>query len=298
MSAPPPAAGRLGAWALAARPATLPAAAAPVAVGTGAAIHDGAAHPGAAAAALLGALAIQVGANLANDVSDFRRGADTADRIGPPRATQTGLLSERQVTAGMWAAFGVAALAGLYLTAIAGWPVVAVGVASILAALAYTGGPWPFGYHGLGEVFTFVFFGLVAVGGAYYVQAGTLTAGALAAAAPVGLTVSAILMVNNIRDIATDAAAGKRTLAVAVGRTASRRLFAATLALAWLAAAALWPLGYGPAVLLCWFAAPLAAEPLRAVLTSADGPRLNAALRATARLHLVFGVLLAAGLAL
>lgn len=298
MSAPPPAAGRLGAWALAARPATLPAAAAPVAVGTGAAIHDGAAHPGAAAAALLGALAIQVGANLANDVSDFRRGADTADRIGPPRATQTGLLSERQVTAGMWAAFGAAALAGLYLTAIAGWPVVAVGVASILAALAYTGGPWPFGYHGLGEVFTFVFFGLVAVGGAYYVQAGTLTAGALAAAAPAGLTVSAILMVNNIRDIATDAAAGKRTLAVAVGRTASRRLFAATLALAWLAAAALWPLGYGPAVLLCWFAAPLAAGPLRAVLTSADGPRLNAALRATARLHLVFGVLLAAGLAL
>ena len=298
MSAPPPAAGRLGAWALAARPATLPAAAAPVAVGVGAAIHDGAARPGPAAAALLGALAIQVGANLANDVSDFRRGADTADRIGPPRVTQLGLLSERRVAIGMWTAFGVAALAGLYLVAEAGWPVAAIGVASILAALAYTGGPWPFGYHGLGEVFTFVFFGLVAVAGTYFVQAGEVTAGAFAAAVPVGLTVSAILMVNNIRDIATDEAAGKRTLAVAIGRTASRRLFAATLALAWLAAAALWPLGYGPAVLLGWLALPLAASPLRAVLTSEDGPRLNAALRATARLHLALGVLLAAGLAL
>ena len=144
-------------WVLAARLPTLTAAIAPVAVGTGVAVHDDRFSLGPALAALLGALAIQVGANLANDVSDFRRGADTAERIGPPRVTQLGLLSQRQVLTAMWVAFAVATLVGLYLTAVAGWPVVAAGVGSILAAIAYTGGPWPFGYRGLGEVFTFVF---------------------------------------------------------------------------------------------------------------------------------------------
>ena len=224
-------------WVLAARLPTLTAAVAPVAVGTGVAIGDDVAALGPALAALLGALAIQVGANLANDVSDFRRGADSETRIGPPRVTQLGLLSERQVVAGMWTAFAAATLAGLYLVAVAGWPVVAVGLASIAAALAYTGGPWPFGYRGLGEVFTFVFFGLVAVAGTYYVQAEELTAGVLAATVPVGLTVTAILMVNNIRDIETDAAAGKRTLAVMIGRPRARWLFVATVASAYLWAA-------------------------------------------------------------
>ena len=286
-------------WVLAARLPTLTAAAAPVAVGTGVAVHDDVFALGPALAALLGALAIQVGANLANDVSDFRRGADTAERIGPPRVTQLGLLSQRQVLTAMWAAFALATLAGVYLVAVAGWPVVAVGAASILAALAYTGGPWPFGYHGLGEVFTFVFFGLVAVAGTYYVQAEELTGEVLAAAVPVGLTVSAILMVNNIRDIETDAAAGKRTLAVLIGRRRSRALFVGTVALSYLVAAALWPLaGFSAWTLLAWLSLPLAVGPLRMVLGSEEGPALNAALRATARLHLALGLLLAAGVAL
>ena len=293
-----PARSGLGVWLLAARLPTLTAAAAPVAVGTGVALHDDVARLGPALAALLGAFAIQVGANLANDVADFRRGADTSERIGPPRVTQLGLLSQRHVLAGMWAAFGLATLAGLYLVAVAGWPVVAVGLASIAAALAYTGGPWPFGYHGLGEVFTFVFFGLVAVVGTYFVQAEEVSAGAFAAAVPIGLTVSAILMVNNIRDIATDAAAGKRTLAVLIGREASRWLFLATLALAYLWSAGLWLSGeFSAWTLLAWLSLPLAVPPARAVLASSHGPRLNAALRATARLHLVLGVLLAVGLA-
>ena len=285
-------------WVLAARLPTLTAAVAPVVVGSGVAIHDEVFTLAPALAALLGALAIQVGANLANDVSDFRRGADTAERIGPPRVTQLGLVSQRQVLAAMWIAFGVATLAGVYLTAVAGWPVVAAGVASILAAIAYTGGPWPFGYRGLGEVFTFVFFGLVAVAGTYYVQAGTLSAAALAAGVPVGLTVSAILIVNNVRDIETDAAAGKRTLAVMLGRRLSRWQFSLTLALAWLTALALWPIGFGPQALLALIALPLAIGPLRAVLRSEDGPTLNAALRATARLHLALGLLIALGAAL
>lgn len=293
-----PARSGLGVWVLAARLPTLTAAAAPVAVGSGVAIHDDVARLGPALAALFGALAIQVGANLANDVADFRSGADTAERIGPPRVTQLGLLSQRQVLAGMWTAFGMAALAGIYLVVVAGWPVVAVGLASIAAALAYTGGPWPFGYHGLGEVFTFVFFGLVAVVGTYFVQAEAVSGGAFAAAVPVGLTVSAILMVNNIRDITTDAAAAKRTLAVQIGRAPSRWLFLATLALAYLWPAGLWLSGaFSAWTLLAWLSLPLAVPPARAVLSSSDGPRLNAALRATARLHLVLALLLAIGLA-
>ena len=289
---------RLGAWVLAARPPTLTAAATPVVVGTAVALHAGEAQPGPAAAAMLGALALQVGANLANDVSDFRRGADTADRIGPPRVTQLGILSERQVIGGLVVAFVIATLAGLYLIAVAGWPVLAAGVASMLAALAYTGGPWPFGYHGLGDVFVFIFFGLVAVVGTYYVQAEAITAAAVAAAVPVGCTVTAILMVNNIRDIETDEAAGKRTLAVIIGRQPARWLFVATVAAAYLTAAALAPIdGFGAWTLLAWVSIPLAISPVRAVMTSTDGPTLNAALRATARLHLVLGVLLAVGLA-
>ncbi|MXZ45787.1 MAG: 1,4-dihydroxy-2-naphthoate polyprenyltransferase [Chloroflexi bacterium] len=300
--ASPPAAedgpSRVGAWVLAARPATLTAAATPVVVGTAVALHAGEAQAGPAAAAMLGALALQVGANLANDVFDFRRGADTADRIGPPRVTQLGILSERQVIGGLVVAFGIATLAGIYLVAVAGWPVAAAGIAAMLAALAYTGGPWPFGYHGLGDLFVFIFFGLVAVVGTYYVQAGAITSAAVATAVPVGCTVTAILMVNNIRDIETDEAAGKRTLAVMIGRQPARWLFVATVAVAYLSAAALAPIdGFGAWTLLAWLSVPLAVSPVRAVMTSTDGPTLNAALRATARLHLALGVLLAIGLA-
>lgn len=291
--------GTIRSWAMAIRPPTLTAAVAPIAVGSGLAVADDVFVWGPALAALGGALAIQVGANLANDISDFRRGADTEQRIGPTRVTQTGLLSERGVVRGMWTAFALATLAGLYLTAVAGWPVVAVGVFSILAALIYTGGPWPVGYHGLGEVFTFVFFGVVAVVGTYFVQAEELTGPAFAIAVPVGLTVSAILAVNNVRDIETDRVADKRTLAVLLGRRGGRALF-----LVLLGGAYVWTVGLALSdaasawALLPLLTLPLAVGPTLTVLRSVDGPSLNAALRATARLHLAFGLLLALGLAI
>ena len=297
-SASSPRPGALGVWLMAARPATLTAAVAPVAVGVAAAVRDDAFVGGPAVAALIGAVALQVGANLANDVADFRRGADTEGRLGPPRVTQQGLLSERRVVAGAAVAFGAAAVAGLYLTAVAGWPVVAIGLASILAAVTYTGGPWPYGYRGLGEPFVFVFFGVLAVVGTYYVQALEVTGGAVAASLPVALTVTAILVVNNVRDIDTDRLAGKRTLAVRLGRRLARYQFVVVLASAYAAATGLWLFGgFSARLLLPWLSAPLAVRPARAVLGRVDGPSLNAALRDTARLHLAFGLLLALGLA-
>lgn len=284
-------------WIMAIRVPTLTAAVAPVAVGTALAHRDGLFEAGAAAAALLGALAIQAGANLANDLSDFRKGADTEHRVGPPRVTQLGLLSEVQVMAGIAAMFGLATVLGLYLTWVAGWPVIAIGVASMLAALAYTGGPWPFGYRALGEIFVFLFFGVVAVVGTYYVQALTVSRAAFAASIPVGLTVCAILVVNNVRDIETDRVAGKRTLAVVMGRRWTRAFYVGIVLGAYLASAGLWLLGNFPVwTLLPWLSAPLAFRPAEAVLHHVDGPTLNRALRATARLHLVFALLLSAGI--
>jgi len=286
-------------WLLAIRPPTLTASVAPVLVGSGLAVGAERFAVGPALAALAGAVAIQIGANLANDVSDFRKGADTAARIGPPRVTQLGLLSERQVLAAMWIAFALAALCGVYLTAVAGWPVVAIGLASIAAALAYSGGPWAFGYRGLGEPFTFVFFGLIAVGGTYFVQAGSWGGGVLQAALPVGCTVTAILVVNNVRDIETDRATGKRTLAVLIGRRGTRALFLALVAGAYALAASLWLAGpFASWVLLVALSLPFAMRPGRLVLRETDGPSLNQALRETAQLHLLFSALLALGVAL
>lgn len=284
-------------WLLATRPPTLTAAIAPVAVGSAVAVRDDVFDAGPASAALLGALALQVGANFANDLSDFRRGADTADRIGPIRVTQTGLLTERQVMAGMLVAFLVAAITGLYLAVVGGWPVIGIGLASILAAVTYTGGPWPFGYRGLGELFVFVFFGLVAVTGTYYVQAGEVTGAAVAAAVPVGLTVTAILVVNNVRDIDTDRAARKYTLAVYLGRRLARYQYVLFMVGAYVSAAALFLVGsFSGWTLLSWLSIPAAISPIVAVLTRVEGPPLNAALRATARLHFIFAILLAIGL--
>jgi 1,4-dihydroxy-2-naphthoate octaprenyltransferase len=285
-------------WILAIRPPTLTAAVAPVVVGSAVAVRDDVFAFGPALAALLGALAIQTGANLANDLSDFRRGADTEHRLGPPRVTQQGLLTEAQVARGVAIAFAFATLLGVYLTWVAGWEVIAIGCSSMLAALAYTGGPWPFGYRALGELFTFLFFGVVAVVGTYFVQAEQVTGEVLAASIPVGLTVTAILVVNNVRDIETDRAAGKRTLAVVLGRTRARALFVAIVVAAYLAAAALCLFGGFPWwTLLAWLSAPLAVAPAEAVLSRADGPSLNRALKATARLHLVFALLLSLGVA-
>lgn len=297
-----PGTGRVRVWVRAARPPTLTAAIAPVLVGNALAIRDDVFSLATAAVAMFGAIAIQIGANFANDAADFRRGADTAHRIGEPRMTQQGLLTERQVMTAMWAVFALAALAGAYLTVVAGWPVLAIGAASIMAAIAYTAGPWPYGYRAMGEVFTFVFFGVVAVSGTYFVQAEQFTLAALAAlavAVPVGCTVSAIILVNNIRDIETDRRAGKITLAVLLGRSGARRLYLALLLVAYLSVAALWAAGDFEAwVLLSWLSLPLAVSPVRAVLRRVDGPPLNAALRATARLHLALAALLSVGITL
>lgn len=296
---PGPGPGTSAAWRMAVRLPTLPAAIAPVLVGTGAAIGREQFEALPAVAALAGAVCLQVGANLANDLFDFRKGTDTEDRLGPPRATQTGALSERQVLAGMAVVFGLATLAGAYLAVVAGWPVIAIGVTGIVAALAYTGGPWPFGYHALGDVFTFVFFGVAAVGGTYYVQSEHLPGLALAASLPMGCTVTAILVVNNLRDIPTDAATGKRTLAVLLGDRATRAWYVFLVAAAIPLAAATWLSGAaGPGVLLSVLALPAAFRPLRAVVSGVTGRPLNLALKETARFHLVFGALFACGLAL
>jgi len=286
-------------WVMAARLRTLPAAVAPVLVGTALAIWDDEFRAGAFVAALLGALFIQVGTNLSNDYSDARRGADTEDRLGPVRVTAGGLVPPRQVLLATYLTFGLAVLTGVYLIAIAGPVVLAIGAASILAGVLYTGGPRPYGYEGLGEVFVFSFFGVVAVCGTYFVQAEDLRWEAFALSVPVGLLATAILVVNNVRDIDTDRRAGKRTLAVRLGRERTRGLFAAMVYLAFPLALVPW-LG-GPLdvpVLLSWLALVPAVGLVRTVRNHADGPTLNAALARTGAVQLVFCVLLSAGIVL
>jgi 1,4-dihydroxy-2-naphthoate octaprenyltransferase len=284
------------AWILAIRVPTLTAAIVPVVVGTAVAVRGGVAHFGAALAALIGALFIQIGTNLVNDVDDFERGADSADRLGPTRVTQAGLLTPRQVRSAAWLAFGAAAVVGSYLCGRAGWPIALVGLASIACGLAYTGGPWPLGYNGLGDVFVFVFFGLVAVVTTYYVQAGSTSGVAFAAAVPVGALATAILVVNNVRDCDTDRIAGKRTLAVRLGQRAARGEYICLVTLAYAVPAVLWMRGASAWILLPWVTVPWAIGLCRLMATCRDGPRFNVALRSTARLHAAFGVLFAAGL--
>jgi 1,4-dihydroxy-2-naphthoate octaprenyltransferase len=284
-------------WVMAARVRTLPASVAPVLVGTALALGAGHFHPLAFVAALLGAMLIQVGTNLSNDYSDARRGADTEDRLGPVRVTAGGLVPPSQVLLATWATFGLAVACGAYLVAVAGPELLAVGAASILAGILYTGGPRPYGYEGLGEVFVFLFFGIVAVVGSYFVQVQGLPWEAFVCAVPVGLLASAILLVNNVRDLETDRRAGKRTLAVRIGRPRARMLYKAMLAVAFLSAPLPWVLGSMSAwLLLSWAALPLAVGLARTLDTRTDGPALNAALARTGVLQLVFCVLLAAGI--
>jgi 1,4-dihydroxy-2-naphthoate polyprenyltransferase len=286
-------------WALAARPRTLPAAVAPVLVGTALAISEDELRPLAFAAALVGSVFIQIGTNLSNDYSDARRGADSEDRLGPVRVTAGGLMPPRRVLVGTYVAFGVAVAAGLYLAAVAGWELLAVGVLSIAAGVLYTGGPRPYGYAGLGELFVFLFFGLVAVNGSYYVQTEELSWEALALSIPVGLLAAAILVVNNVRDIDTDRRAGKRTLAVKLGRDGARRLFAAMVALAFVMPPAIWLAGgLSFWLLLALAALPLVPQLVRTVSTRTDGPALNGALARTGLLLAVFSLLLSAGVLL
>lgn len=285
-------------WWMASRPKTLPAAAVPVIVGTAAAFKDGKFQPGPALAALLGALLIQIGANFANDVFDFKKGADTAERLGPTRVTQAGLLTPRQVFAGMWLVFGLATLVGIYLVIVAGWPIVAIGVCSILAAIAYTGGPFPLGYNGLGDIFVFIFFGLVAVCGTYFVQAGMVGAVAWWAALPVGFLATAILVVNNLRDVKTDRTVGKRTLAVRFGENGAKTEYALLVILSYLVPPVMWLLGLANFwVLLAWGSAILV-KPLWDIISKQEGRILNKALGGTAQLELVYGLLFAIGLIL
>jgi 1,4-dihydroxy-2-naphthoate octaprenyltransferase len=286
-------------WLVAARPRTLPAAIAPVLVGTALAGSEDVFRPLAFVAALLGSIFIQIGTNLANDYSDARRGADTEDRLGPVRVTASGLVAPRQVLIATWLAFGVAVAVGAYLIALVGWELLVVGVASILAGILYTGGPRPYGYEGLGELFVFGFFGIVAVVGSYYVQTEDLRALAFEVAVPIGLLAAAILMVNNIRDVDTDRRAGKRTLAVRLGRERSRRLYAFVVLLAYVVIGLIVVTGEGEAwLLLAWISAPLAPPLVRTVAARTDGPSLNGALAGTGRLLAVFALLLSAGLLL
>jgi len=286
-------------WLIAARLRTLPAAVAPVLVGTALAATDHHLRVLAFLAALVGALFIQVGTNLSNDYSDARRGADTEDRLGPVRVTAGGLVPPRQVLIATYVSFGVAVLAGIYLVAIAGWQLLLVGGASILAGVLYTGGPRPYGYEGLGEVFVFLFFGLVAVTGSYFVQVKHLPWEAFALAVPVGLLAAGILVVNNVRDLETDRRAGKRTLAVKLGRPRTRTMFSAFVYGAYLLTPLTWIFGpYDAWLLLPWLSLPLAAGVVRAVRNHVDGPTLNQTLANTGRLQLVFCLLLGAGLLL
>ena len=284
---------------MAARPRTLPAAVAPVLVGTALAGFGGVFHALRLVAALLGALFIQVGTNLSNDYSDARRGADAEDRLGPVRVTAGGLVPPKQVLVATYVSFGLAVLAGAYLIAVAGWQLLLVGAASILAGVLYTGGPKPYGYEGLGELFVFLFFGVVAVAGSFFVQVKHLEWEAFALAVPVGLLAAAILVVNNVRDIDSDRRAGKRTLAVRLGRERTRKLFAVTVYLAFVLAPVTWLFGPLRAwVLLPWLTVPLAAQIVRGVRNRTDGPSLNQALAQTGMLQLAFCVLLCAGLLL
>jgi 1,4-dihydroxy-2-naphthoate octaprenyltransferase len=289
----------LQAWKTAARVHTLPAAVVPVLVGSGLAAGDGVFRLDAFAWALLGALAIQVAANFANDVSDARRGADTPDRLGPPRMVAQGVIDPRQMWTATWVAVGVAAVAGVALTIIAGPVILVIGVASVLAMLGYVGGPIPYGYRGLGEVFVFVFFGLVATVGSRYVHDMTAPRSAWLLAVPVGFLVTAILVVNNYRDIETDAAAGKRTLAVILGPERTRTLFAALIYGAFGLIVVFAVVGLTPLpTLFAGFLLPFAAVPVRIVYAKTEGTALIRALKLTARAHLWVGLLIAAGAAI
>lgn len=288
----------LSAWVLATRPATLTAAFVPVAVGTGVALAVDGFRLDTALAALLGAVFLQIGTNLANDVFDYEKGADNEERLGPTRAVQSGLLPASHVRAGMIVAFALATLTGVYLTAVAGWAIVVIGVASVLSGIAYTGGPFPLGYHGLGDLFVMIFFGFVAVCGTAFVQVGDVPDLAWWASVPPGAIATAILVVNNVRDRDTDAVAGKRTLAVRLGRRGGQIEYVVLLVAA-----------YGVPVLLAatrtttaWVLLPLATAPLAVKLVRdlvrGEGRALNLVLGGTARLLLLHGALFALGLAL
>jgi 1,4-dihydroxy-2-naphthoate octaprenyltransferase len=279
------------AWKLAIRPRTLPAAAAGVLMGTALAWRDGFFQLAASLACLCTALLLQIGSNLANDVFDFERGADTPERLGPVRVTQAGLLTSSQVKRGMIVVFALAALLGSYLVSLGGWRILLVGVAAIASAIAYTGGPFPLGYYGLGDLFVFLFFGLAAVAGTYYVQAGFTSAAAWWMAIPPGLIITAILVVNNLRDLENDRKAGKHTLAVMLGERATKTQYLICMIVAYLIIPFVILLGVVSwSALLTWISLPLAIKIAQIFLTQKGNP-LNVALGGTGQVALLFSIL-------
>ena len=282
-------------WLAGTRPRTLPAAVVPVLIGSGVALGYGRFSWWRALLALVVALALQVGVNFANDYSDGIRGSDER-RVGPVRLVAAGLAPPRQVLLAALGCFGVAGMAGLALAAVTSWWLLAVGAACIAAAWFYTGGPKPYGYSGLGEVFVFLCFGVVAVAGTAYVQMKALTWLGLAASVPAGLLACALLMVNNLRDIGTDTVAGKRTLAVMLGDARSRAGYVLTLLVPFGIAALL--AFFRPFTLLTVLTLPLARLPVRSVRAGASGPALIRALGQTGRLQLAFGIAFTIGLAI
>ena len=283
-------------WWLAIRPRTLPAAASGVAMGCALAWYDGSFQLLPALACVLIALLLQIGSNVANDVFDFERGADTAERLGPVRVTQAGFLTPTQVKRGMVVIFGLAAMLGLYLASLRGWTVIWLGAAAILSAVAYTGGPYPLGYHGLGDVFVFLFFGLAAVAGTYFVQVGSVGVIAWWMSVPVGLIVTAILVVNNLRDIDSDRRAGKHTLAVRLGERGAKIEYVLCMAIAYLIVPALVLMNLIPiGGMLAWLSLPVAVRTLRTVFTQKGRP-LNAALAGTGQTAFLFSLFFWVGL--
>ena len=282
-------------WLAGTRPRTLPAAVVPVLIGTGVALGYARFSWWRAGLALVVALALQVGVNFANDYSDGVRGSDE-QRVGPVRLVAAGLAPPRQVLAAAFGCFFLAGVAGLALAAVTSWWLVAVGAACIAAAWFYTGGPRPYGYHGLGEAFVFVFFGVVAVTGTAYVQMSRLSWLGLAASVPAGLLACALLMVNNLRDIRTDTEAGKRTLAVVLGEARSRMAYVLALLLPFCVAGLL--AFYRPFTLITLVTLPLARIPIRSVRAGASGPALIRTLGQTGRLQLAFGIAFTIGLAI
>jgi 1,4-dihydroxy-2-naphthoate octaprenyltransferase len=285
-------------WLLAIRPKTLPAAAAPVVVGAALAYGDGGFQFTTALVVLLVALLLQIGSNLANDVFDYEKGADEGERLGPTRVAQSGLLTPGEIKLGMWVVFGAAAILGLDLIFIGGWPMLLLGAAAILAAIAYTGGPYPLGYHGLGEAFVFLFFGLAAVAGTYYLQTGAITSVVWWMAVAMGLLITAILVVNNLRDLENDRRAGKRTLAARFGAGFARMEYLFCILTAYFIPAGLILAGkltiWSGLVLLTL---PLAIRLLRSVYTD-QGRALNKTLAGTGQLALFYALAFAAGVLL
>ncbi|MFT5429761.1 MAG: 1,4-dihydroxy-2-naphthoate octaprenyltransferase [Myxococcota bacterium] len=288
--------GLIGSWIAAIRPATLTASAAPVAVGTALAIADGAFHPLAAALAFVGAALLQIGTNLYNDLSDFKKGADTEERLGPARAVQRGWLSQNEVATGTAVTFVAAALTGIYLVVLGGWPIAAIGVSGIVSGLAYTGGPKPLAYTGLGDLFVLAFFGLAAVCGTYFLQVGTVTWPVVAASVSVGALATAILVVNNLRDRFTDVKANKRTLAVRFGGTFARAEYVALVFAAYAVVIGVAIVLQTPGWLAPLLTLPIAARCVSAVLRT-DGADLNPWLGNTAKLGLAFSLALSIGVA-